>query len=232
MARPQSDISARIVTAAAERFLHDGVDGASLRQIARDAGTNLGMVYYYFPTKDDLFAAVVERHYAPFSASLAEAIASGDDFEPRVRALFARFGAMTDDEFKVIRLVLREALVSSERLSRVIDRLLRGHAPALMGLVAEGFGSGAVDGSIHPVAALITVAALSMVPQVMIRRVATTGLGAQAPLPAPAELADMLCEVVLRGLRPARGERRPGSTARAGSPAPARRRRRTRARGG
>lgn len=205
MPRPQSDISARIVTAATERFLHDGVDGASLRQIARDAGTNLGMVYYYFPTKDDLFAAVVERHYAPLSESLAEALASGGDFEPRVRALFARFGAMTDDEFKVMRLVLREAMVSSERLSRVIDRLLRGHAPALMGLVAEGFGSGAVDGSIHPVAALITVAALSLVPQVMIRRVATTELGAHAPLPKPAELAEMLCDVVLRGLRPAKG---------------------------
>ena len=37
MARPPSDIAQRIVTAATERFLNDGVDGASLRQIARAA---------------------------------------------------------------------------------------------------------------------------------------------------------------------------------------------------
>src|SRR4029077_6434218 len=57
MARPRSDIQPRIVRAARERFLAEGVDGASLRTIASDAGTNVGMVFYYFPTKDDLFLA-------------------------------------------------------------------------------------------------------------------------------------------------------------------------------
>jgi AcrR family transcriptional regulator len=41
--------------------LGDGVDGASLREIAREAGTNIGMVVYYFATKDDLFLAVERR---------------------------------------------------------------------------------------------------------------------------------------------------------------------------
>ena len=61
MARPRSDIQKRIVLAARTRFLADGVDGASLRHIARAARTSIGMVYYYFPTKDDLFLAVVEE---------------------------------------------------------------------------------------------------------------------------------------------------------------------------
>ena len=34
------------------------------RPSRRDAGTNIGMVFYYFPTKDDLFLAVVEEVYA------------------------------------------------------------------------------------------------------------------------------------------------------------------------
>ena len=37
MARPRSDIEPRIVHAARERFLHEGVDGASLRTIASNA---------------------------------------------------------------------------------------------------------------------------------------------------------------------------------------------------
>jgi AcrR family transcriptional regulator len=64
MPRPKSDIDARIVAAARARFLVEGVDGASLRSIAQDAGTNVGMIYYYFPTKDDLFLGVVEDVYA------------------------------------------------------------------------------------------------------------------------------------------------------------------------
>jgi AcrR family transcriptional regulator len=44
MARPASDIQKRIFVAARARFLSEGVDGASLRQIAKDAGTNIGMV--------------------------------------------------------------------------------------------------------------------------------------------------------------------------------------------
>ncbi len=63
MGRTRSDLGPRIIEAARGRFLREGVDGASLRAIAADAGTSIGMVYYYFPTKDDLFFAVVEETY-------------------------------------------------------------------------------------------------------------------------------------------------------------------------
>ena len=58
MGRTPSDIAPRIVHAARRRFLSDGVEGASLRAIARDARTSIGMIYYYYPAKDDLFLAV------------------------------------------------------------------------------------------------------------------------------------------------------------------------------
>ncbi len=203
MARPPSDIAQRIVTAATGRFLHDGVDGASLRQIAADAKTNLGMVYYYFPTKDDLFLAVVERHYAPMAQSITEAIAPGPDFDARVRALFDRFGAMTDDEFTVLRLVMREALVSSERLARVAGRMMHGHVPAMLSLLAEGMADGHVGAEVHPAAAMVTVAMLAAAPQVMLRRVAAAmGGESGVTLPAPAEMATYLAGVALRGIAP------------------------------
>lgn len=200
MARPPSDIAQRIVTAATERFLNDGVDGASLRQIARAAGTNLGMVYYYFPTKDELFLAVVERHYAPLSQSITEAVTGERPFDERVRALFERFGAMTDEESVVLRLVLREALVSSERLTRLVDRMMHGHLPAMLGLLVDGIAAGRVGPEVHPAAAMVTMAALAVVPQVMVRRLAAGPVG--AALPVPAELAGHLAAVALRGVGP------------------------------
>jgi AcrR family transcriptional regulator len=214
MARPRSDIAQRIVTAAAERFLHDGVDGASLRQIAVAAGTNLGMVYYYFPTKDDLFLAVVERHYAPLSQAIIEAIAAGPSFDERVRALYDRFGAMSDEEFVVLRLVLREALVSSERLTRVFERMMHGHTPAMLELLSEGIATGRVAADLHPVAALVTMAVLAIAPQVMVRRVAASVKAVE--LPTASELARHLSTVALRGIGPAVSGEGPGQ----GSPAP------------
>ena len=51
MARPRGDISERLIKAAREAFLTQGVDGASLREIAAEAGTSLGMITYYVPPR-------------------------------------------------------------------------------------------------------------------------------------------------------------------------------------
>src|SRR6188472_3740663 len=106
MHRPPSDIAARIVEAARDRFLLQGVDGASLRSIAADAGTNIGMVYYYFKTKDELFLAVIEDVYVQLLADIGSALAPDVPEEQRVLRLYQRFAAMSDAEFKVVRLIL------------------------------------------------------------------------------------------------------------------------------
>src|SRR5688500_20229561 len=92
MARTRGDIDARIVQAARARFLHEGVDGASLRGIAKDAGTNVGMIYYYFPTKDELFLAVVEDVYAGLLDDLTAAMADEHPVEERLRRVYRRVG--------------------------------------------------------------------------------------------------------------------------------------------
>src|SRR5215470_9008440 len=112
MARPRSDIRVRIQHAARKRFLREGVDGASLRAIAKDARTSIGMVYYYFPSKDDLFLAVVEEVYERVLASLARALADDVPVSARIERLYRVLGAFHEDELTVLRLVIREALVS------------------------------------------------------------------------------------------------------------------------
>ena len=113
MARPRSDIQPRIVRAARARFLESGVDGASLRTIAHDAGTNVGMVFYYFPTKDHLFLAVIEEVYAKLLDDLGAVLAGGAPVRDRLEQVFARIGRASAEELAVVRLVAREALLSS-----------------------------------------------------------------------------------------------------------------------
>src|SRR5688500_18883572 len=144
MARPASDIAARIVHAARDRFLTEGVDGASLREIAREAGTSIGMIYYYFPTKDDLFLAVVEEVYEVVLRDLAAALNQDAPFEARVLAMYQRVGACSNLELEVVRLIVREALASSPHFERLIERFKRGHLALVLSTVGNGLESGSI----------------------------------------------------------------------------------------
>ena len=188
----------RIVHAARERFLQDGVDGASLRRIARDADTNIGMIYYYFPTKDDLFLAVVEEVYAGLLEGLEGALRPDAAFEQRIQRLYVRMGQVSEDEFKVMRLVVREALISSTRLDRVLERFLRGHIPLILNAVADGIAEGKLRRDIHP--ALFMMATLAIGgPSQLIGRLARERLGI-SDLPTAEALAATLVEILLHGI--------------------------------
>lgn len=55
---------ARIHQAAAAEFMEKGFQGASLRQIVKNAGVTTGAFYGYFSSKEALFASIVEPHAA------------------------------------------------------------------------------------------------------------------------------------------------------------------------
>jgi AcrR family transcriptional regulator len=200
MARPRSDIAPRILAAARGRFLRDGVDGAALRDIAREAGTSLGMITYYFPTKNALFLAVVEDVYARFSAEITAVVRAPGTLESRLTALFLRLARASDAEFDLLRLVVREILVSSARRRLVLDRFLRGHIPAMLEALVAGYASGEIDRR-HPLGA-VALGALGagLFPQ-LLRRAAGEDKLPVPPLPAD-DLARALAQVVLEGLKP------------------------------
>jgi TetR/AcrR family transcriptional regulator len=211
MARPRSDIRVRIVHAARARFLAEGVDGASLRTIARDAETNVGMVFYYFPNKDDLFLAVVEEVYARLLEDLGDALQGGGPVRERLARVFMRLGEASDDELEVVRLVVREVLLSSERFQRVFARMQRGHVKMLLETLGEGVQRGEIDADVPLPLLLLSTFAMGAVPQ-FVRRAA----GHTVPfrmLPPPPALAGASTELLFRaiGARPkaskARGRR-------------------------
>ncbi|MEZ4293862.1 MAG: TetR/AcrR family transcriptional regulator [Polyangiaceae bacterium] len=200
MARPRSDIAPRIVHAARARFLHDGVDGASLRKIAEEAGTSIGMVYYYFPTKDDLFLAVVEETYAVILQKIAAAIEGGAGTEDRLLRLYRVIGTLDETEATTVRLVVREALVSSDRLKRVIDRFERGHLMMIAQVLQEGMMEGRIDTRLSfPVLFGATVA-IGVVPQIM-RRFAAGRLP-PGPMKEGHTMEDELLDVLFHGIGP------------------------------
>ncbi len=199
MARTRGDIDTRIVHAARARFLTEGVDGASLRAIAKDAGTNVGMIYYYFPTKDDLFLAVVEEVYAGLLDDLGVAMNDEHPVEERLRRVYHRISQLDDVEFDVIRIVIREALVSSARLQKLFERFSTGHVPLLLKTVQQGLVDGTFDPSKPMPAIVAAFVATAIFPQLMRRRLVTQLPAIAGLVPAPAPLADALLDIMLHG---------------------------------
>jgi AcrR family transcriptional regulator len=198
MARPRGDIEPRIVHAARARFVVEGVDGASLRTIARDAGTNIGMISYYFATKEELFLAVVEEVYAKLLADLEKIFAVGGPLAGRIRAVSERLGTMSATELDVVRLVVREALASSERFHRLLSRFKRGHLPMMLSALAAGVEKGEVSSDIPLPVLLVCTFGIAALPQIA-RRAA----GREPPmglLPEPVELADLVTGVLFQGI--------------------------------
>lgn len=81
-----------VLAAAREAFIELGLEGASLREIARRAGYTAGAIYGYFASKEDVYAALLgeslQRLHARVSGAERPAAATdGADDELRLRAL-------------------------------------------------------------------------------------------------------------------------------------------------
>jgi AcrR family transcriptional regulator len=193
MARPRSNLRDRVLRAARHEFLAIGVEATPLRAIARRARTNLGMIYYYFPTKDDLFLAVIEEPYARLVDAFAEVLAVPGPVRDRVRALYRRVGAFTPDEAATFRLVVSEALISPARRAAVFARAWHGHLPLVIAALEGGKREGALRRAVPTPLLAIVTAAIGVLPQVA---AGVLPLG----LPASDALVDQLVELLFDGV--------------------------------
>ncbi len=95
-----SETAERILAAALEVFAMQGFDGTTTRAVATSAGANLGLIKYYFGSKEELWRAVVTRVFESLFATLAaEApprITSADDLRRLIR-VFTDFSARHSD---------------------------------------------------------------------------------------------------------------------------------------
>jgi AcrR family transcriptional regulator len=80
-----------------ELFAFQGYGNTGLAQIARQAGCNPGSLYYFFPTKEDLLAATLEKRKVLLQPEVLDPVWSGvDDPLERVFALLAGYRRMLE----------------------------------------------------------------------------------------------------------------------------------------
>ncbi|HET9093105.1 MAG TPA: TetR/AcrR family transcriptional regulator [Acidimicrobiales bacterium] len=72
MTRNSADTRARILCAAEDLVIRDGVSKLTLEAAAHEAGVSKGGILYHFPSRAALVSAMVERYVVSFDAALEE----------------------------------------------------------------------------------------------------------------------------------------------------------------
>ncbi len=136
---------AAILLAAAKEFAELGVAGARTDAIAREAGVNKALLYYYFRDKDTLYGAVLDDAFSGLKSAVFQVLDS--DLPPREKIL-AYAGAYFDfiaSNQMYPRLMQREMMRAKEGQSQQMDRLIKNYIQPIFArvslLIQEGIKS-------------------------------------------------------------------------------------------
>jgi AcrR family transcriptional regulator len=86
----------RLVTAATQLLHQRGIERTTLADIAKAADVPAGNVYYYFKTKDEVIAAVIEAHAEQIKLTLAFIDAHHRSPKSRLKAFVREFTAQSE----------------------------------------------------------------------------------------------------------------------------------------
>lgn len=109
---------AKLIAVSARLFAKGGFEATSMRDIAGRSGMLAGSMYYHFPSKNDLIAAVYEAGVAEIGAAVDEAL-------DKVRGPWPRLEAGCVAHLEALLADSAHAAVMTADLSRVEKRLKR-----------------------------------------------------------------------------------------------------------
>jgi TetR/AcrR family transcriptional regulator, cholesterol catabolism regulator len=134
---------AAILNAALGAFGEQGFNGASMREVAKRAGTSLSNLYNYFPSKDHLLGEVLRRANAELAARLHRAVAeAGDDASSRLReAVRAYVGFVVDHQLAMLVSTAEVRYLRGPERDRLVAERDRTQA-IVSGIVEQGVASG------------------------------------------------------------------------------------------
>jgi AcrR family transcriptional regulator len=185
----------QILAAAKKVFARSGFEVTTMADVARAARVSYGAVYWYFPSKDELFHALMEaeeqalRDHIAVAIVDAAALGTEDALRAAVRATFEFFEA----DKATVKLLFRDSYALGGRFERHLGGIYERFIGDLEALLRAAQRHGEVV-VVPPRVAAFSIAAL--VGQLAYRRLSTDdGLDAGA-------VADFVVRLVLDGLRP------------------------------
>jgi len=110
----------RILDAAEALFAEHGYAGTSLRDVAREVGLRTPSLYNHFPSKETLYAAVLERGIRPVFEVLSEVVGGESTPDRDVRKVVERAMALVAQHPNLPRLIQHETLAGGQHLTSML----------------------------------------------------------------------------------------------------------------
>jgi AcrR family transcriptional regulator len=140
-ARAKATVDA-IIAAAAQVLITHGYEGTTTARVAQRAGVSVGSLYQYFPNKDALVAALIERHANELvstvrdvlqrhsRATLAACVRAVIDATIAAHRIDPRLHKILHEQVPRVGQLARAMRVSQD-ITHEIERSLRAHADEL-----------------------------------------------------------------------------------------------------
>jgi AcrR family transcriptional regulator len=201
-----SEARSRILAAAADCIVRDGLAKVRMAAIAKEAGVSAGLLHYHFVTKEQLFADVLAYSHGVSTTLNEKAMQeAGDRPEQRLSSFLDR--CLPSDERLAHEWLLWQELallcIRQPELAKVGAELYEDLYSTIAGIIAEGVDSDVFDPAVDPRTVAETAVALCdglgarvlandpnlTLPQARATLAAAVGVlvGYGGPLPQPAE---------------------------------------------
>ncbi|WP_138414046.1 TetR/AcrR family transcriptional regulator [Sinomonas gamaensis] len=133
---PRDERRAQLLSAALEVFAANGYHGAAMDDIAETAQVSKPVLYQHFPSKRELYLALLDSHLATLEELMKTALGSTSDNRERVRAVMRAYYEFIAKDDKAHRLVFESDLVNDPDVASRLENFNRGFAEAIARVIA------------------------------------------------------------------------------------------------
>jgi AcrR family transcriptional regulator len=137
---PRDERRAILLSAALEVFTAAGYHSAAMDEIADRAGVSKPVLYQHFPSKLDLYLAVLDVHIDSLVFEIQKAISSTPDNAKRVRATVVAYFNFIEQEGEAFRLLFESDMSVEPQVRERLNRMTYDCAAAVSAVISNDTG--------------------------------------------------------------------------------------------
>jgi AcrR family transcriptional regulator len=139
---PRDERRAQLLDAALEVFTQAGYHSAPMDEIADRAGVSKPVLYQHFPSKLDLYLAVLDLHIEALLFQINRAVAAKSDNQERVRAATQAYFDFINHEGEAFRLLFESDMSVEPKVRERLNRMTYDAANAFSAIISANTGLG------------------------------------------------------------------------------------------
>ena len=154
---PRDERRAQLLVAALEVFTAAGYHSAAMDEIADRANVSKPVLYQHFPSKLDLYLAVLDLHIDSLVFAIQKAIASNRENSSRVAATDEAYFGFIDNEGEAFRLLFESDMNLEPQVRERLNRMTYDCAAAVSAVISIDTGLGKEESMMLAVGIIGTV---------------------------------------------------------------------------